>query len=304
MSDNNFRTTSLISEQMEDNSLLTIWTKTMGLIVRPWYSMDKLVFNFVKKGTSGQGFTVCIPTLKFGGACFDDWAYDILHDRRLEATIKAELNAGEKYPKAYKFITGNDGSKTLGICASSNGNGYCINASVVIDGKKEFANIPVSFHDLRKLSENYIRSYTVRRNELEKLRYNSEINQASYRKNIDADDEQITEVEDIDTNGISIPVIDDSINETESVTTLKIKAKKEISERQSAPGNYSMQGYDEANVLRNIIFDKDAVNSLGTTWSKLLERSQSLETPLEYTANFRVSTENGREVLYFKSFAA
>ena len=124
------RTKSLIEEQMEDNSLLTIWTQKWGLIIRPWYSADKLVFSFVEKGQKGAGFDVFMDIQKDGTTCFDDWAYDITHDRRAESILYKEKQSGQQYPMHYKYVTGEKGDKSVGICNSRNGSGYVINAAV------------------------------------------------------------------------------------------------------------------------------------------------------------------------------
>ncbi len=173
------REISYIEEQMKDNNLFELWTQKWGVKVYPWYSADKIKFSFIEKGAEGKGksFEIYMNTQKDGIICFDDWAYDILHDRRFEANMLAEAKSGEKYPVGYKFITGESGEKSIGIANASSGQGYCINA-VIPDSKdpskKIIANIPVRFHDLRKLAERYVRSYESRKEELEQTRRTAE----------------------------------------------------------------------------------------------------------------------------------
>ncbi len=177
------RNVSLIESVMRDNSIFALWTQTWGLIVRPCYQIDRLKFSFIEKGAEGKGksFDIYVEALKFGAACFDNWAYDVLHGR-FERILAAEKTAGEKYPKAYKYVTGENAEKSVGIMNSTNG-GYCINAMVPgEDGKKVYANVPVSFHDLRLLAQNYVKSYESRRDELEKIRLAAEAEIEKNRK--------------------------------------------------------------------------------------------------------------------------
>jgi len=167
------REESIIEEAAKDNELFRLWTQTWGLIVRPAYDIDKLKFSFIEKGTEGKGksFDIYVECLKFGASCFDDWAYDILNDRRLEKILAKEKQEGQKYPVYYKYVTGENGEKSVGIANSTKGDGYCINAC---GGDKTYANVPVSFHDLRKMAEAYKRSYRKRVAYLDQLREEAE----------------------------------------------------------------------------------------------------------------------------------
>lgn len=187
------REISKVEEQMKDNSLFTTWTEQKGLNVRPAYAIDKLCFSVVDKGKGGKGdsFEIYMDTLADDHLCFDDIASDILSGR-FEQILNYEKKSGEKYPKYYKYATGFSGEKHIGICNSSSGIGYCINAMVPRkytagfsgsdeEGKKQvIVNIPVSYHGLRKLSERYMASYKIRKDELEKIRLDAAL---EYSKN-------------------------------------------------------------------------------------------------------------------------
>ncbi len=162
---------SNVEEMATQNEIFELWTKYWGLKVYPAYGIDKLKFSFVEKGQSGKGksFDIYMNVAKDGAQCFDNWAYDILHGR-FERVMVAEKNAEEKYPKAYKYVTGEKAEKGLGIMNSTT-SGYCLNAYVPgKDGKTIFANVPVSFHDLRHIAERYQYSYEERKKELEDIR--------------------------------------------------------------------------------------------------------------------------------------
>ncbi len=186
------RKISHIQEQMENNTIFETWTQTWGIKVYPAYGIDKLKFAFIEKGAEGGGksFDIYMECLKDGAQCFDNWAYDILHGR-LEKTLAAEKQKGEQYPKAYKYVTGENAEKSIGLCNSSNG-GICINACVPgDDGKKVFANIPVSFHDVRHIAERYMVTYAPRLAELEEIRKKAAVELAKWNKDEEEKQQQI-----------------------------------------------------------------------------------------------------------------
>lgn len=285
MSDQKYRTMSLIEENFRDNSILTIWTNSMGLIVRPWYENDKLVFNFIEKGKAGKGktFSVCIPCLKYGAGCFDNWAYDILNDRRFERTLAEEKN--EKYPVTYQIVTGDKGSKSLGICNSSSGKGgYCINAK----SGSNYANIPVTFHDLRLLATNYKRSYEDRRKYLDGLRREAVVkNNNLHNQNLDA--EEYCEAEYTDDSGTNITVF--------------MESASGVKQRAEYPDCYAMKGVDSSGVKRNIVFTKQAIEEMSSLWNAFFKRANDTSKgPTSFNAEYEIVNENGVEVYQFIRF--
>lgn len=192
------RVQSYLEEATERNAIFSAWTLKWGIHVSPWYNKDKLKFSFVEVGKNGKGnsFDVYVDTIKFLGPCFYKWAKDILSSsRRFENILAQELKAGEKYPKHYKFVTGNKGNKSVGICNSQNGK-YCINATASINGKSTSANIPVDFSDLELLAEMFMESYKerlaaveARRKEVEKTIQNH-FNKDEDSSNHTVEDEQ------------------------------------------------------------------------------------------------------------------
>lgn len=185
---NNYRTRSSIEESASEGVLFSAWTQTWGLKVTPWYSMDKVKFSFIQKGANGKGnsFDVCVNAKKDYSFDLTDFAHEVLHDIRTPfdflQVMEQEAAAGEQYPKRYKFVTGSNGEKSIGVCNSKNG-GYCINASSVINGKRVFANIPCTYYDIYDILSTFMRTYENRSKEIETIRTNGIRNlEENYKK--------------------------------------------------------------------------------------------------------------------------
>lgn len=183
-----YKTKSSAEEAAEEGLLFVGWTQTWGIKVTTWYSMDRLKFSFIQKGASGKGnsFDVCVNAKKDYAFDFLDFAHEVLHDIRTPfdfiTIMQKEADAGEQYPKRYKFITGSNGEKSVGFCNSKNG-GYCINATSVVNGKKVFANIPVSYYDIYDIVSAFMETYEERRKELNEIRKKGiKRNEENYRK--------------------------------------------------------------------------------------------------------------------------
>ncbi len=177
--------------QMKDGSILTIWTNHWGLKVRPAVRIDKLKFSFVDKGTEGKGktFDIYMDTLKDGMPCFENWLYDYRHGI-LSKVLADEKSAGEQYPKTYLYRTGDNAENSVGIANSSSGNGYVINASTTVNGKKLFVNIPVTYHDIRRLFERYEKIFAGRMEELEQILEDSVKESQKYFENASAQNKE------------------------------------------------------------------------------------------------------------------
>ena len=124
--------------------------------LKPAYAIDKMVFCFVKKNTkAAQSFNVYMDLDDF-----DIWMSDI-ENFRMKRIIDEEGKAKKTLPETYKIVTGEKGAFSVGICKSSNGDGYVINGH----GKKkengkytgDFMNafVPVSYDWLRVTARYY-----------------------------------------------------------------------------------------------------------------------------------------------------
>ena len=254
------RKISHVQEQMEQNAIYDSWTQTWGLKVYPAYGIDKLKFSFIEKGSSGKGksFDIYVECLRDGAQCFDNWAYDILHGR-LERVLLAEKQAGEKYPKAYKYVTGESAEKSVGIMNSTNG-GFCINASVPgSDNKKVFCNIPVSFHDLRHIAERYMVSYEPRKKALEEIRAKAEAGARNWNKDAeDAESVAVTqtsaeEVAEAPKTETAEPKAKAEKKPTPETTAVELKTSSVLVNEN---GTCHLSAFDKKNVEREFVFPK------------------------------------------------
>lgn len=136
--------------------------------IKPAYDIDKVVFSFVKKGTDGKtSFDVYLDM-----DIFDLWMDDV-STYRMKKVIDTEKANGEKYPKEYKSVTGENGSFTVGVCASEKLAGmYVINGSGKhkedgkLTGNLLRAFVPVDYNWLRITAKYYKRTCTEHFSEL------------------------------------------------------------------------------------------------------------------------------------------
>lgn len=152
---------SLRQKHAEEGCLNAAFTEKGWFVkIKPAYAIDKVVFCFVKKGSSGKdSFNVYLDL-----DVFDLWMDDV-QSFRLTKIIANEVQQGQTYPAYYKSVTGENGSYMVGICASSKTPGmYVINGS----GKhkengKQVGNtlkafVPVSYDWLRITAKYYQRT--------------------------------------------------------------------------------------------------------------------------------------------------
>lgn len=118
--------------------------------VKPAFSIHKILIDFVEKGKKGSGFGIYVDL-----DLFDNWMDDVL-SRTFARMLRAELEAGEKYPKYYKYVTGENGEKSVGFANSTGkSGGYVINGSTVVNGSRVFANVPVDYNWLSTTAKYY-----------------------------------------------------------------------------------------------------------------------------------------------------
>ncbi len=293
------RKKSQIEENMSKNVIFETWTQTWGLKVYPAYGIDRIKFAFIEKGTGGKGksFEICIECLQNDTHCFDNWAYDILHGR-FERILANEKQAGEMYPRAYKYITGENGQKSLGIMNSTNG-GYCINAPVLgKDGnpvkdrwnKIIYVNIPVSFHGLRHIAERYLVSYRDRKKELEQIRKAASKNRQDSEETDSS--ESAHELAAPDNAPVNTSPKDTEKKKAQKLptppTTKKVLKTQSVLSKDSK-GNYSLLAIDKKNNTNEFTFPREywESNKYGKIGDVFKEKA-SIDKGLLLTLHFYV----------------
>jgi len=290
------RNISHIEEQMNANAIFDTWTQTWGIKVYPAYGIDKLKFSFIEKGASGKGksFDIYMECLRDGAQCFDNWAYDILHGR-MERILANEKQAGEKYPKAFKYTTGENAEKSLGIMNSTNG-GYCINASVPgSDNKKIFCNIPISFHDLRHIAERYMVSYQKRKDELEQIREKAAKEQVNWRNSQDNATSNAPAVQN-NTQTSQAETKTSNVVEIEKVKA-KFKVKAEAPLADSKDGWKTLKVLDASGKERTVAFGPKAIEKTGNRWNQFVNHLKS-----HPSAEFTITAQENNQYLQFIAF--
>lgn len=290
------RNISHIEEQMNANAIFDTWTQTWGIKIYPAYGIDKLKFSFIEKGASGKGksFDIYMECLRDGAQCFDNWAYDILHGR-MERILANEKQAGEKYPKTFKYTTGENAEKSLGIMNSTNG-GYCINASVPgSDNKKIFCNIPISFHDLRHIAERYMISYQKRKDELEQIREKAAKEQANWRNSQDNATSNAPTTQN-NTQTAQAETKPSNVVEIEKVKA-KFKVKAEAPLADSKDGWKTLKVLDASGKERTVAFGPKAIEKTGNRWNQFVNHLKS-----HPSAEFTITAQENNQYLQFIAF--
>lgn len=159
--------------------------------IYPCLNIGKYKFSFAQKGSNGKGFDVYMDIEDL-----ELWVDDILDaSKTLLKTIIAEKKANEKYPKTYKYVTGENGMNSLGIgVATVNNNGFAvINGSGLVTEtnengesttKKRYANVPVDYNWLRKFAKEFRRETSSYFRKMTELTLKTA---ASYKPNVDDD---------------------------------------------------------------------------------------------------------------------
>lgn len=178
--------------------------------IYPCLQIGKYKFSFAKKGQKGKGFDVYMDIEDL-----ELWVDDILDvSKTLLKTITAEKAAKEQYPKTYKYVTGENGSKSIEIGASSSEKGFAVlNASGMVESKKQFANVPVDYIWLRKFAKEFRRETSGYFRKMTELTLKVS---ASLRNDVDDDD--------MDSQNESCPI--NKPTDTESAPTKSESEKK------------------------------------------------------------------------------
>lgn len=233
------------------------------------YNKPSILFSFVEKGKKGAGFDIYVDI-----DVFDNWSDDVLGiPEKFRKTIEAERAAGSTYPKAYKYVTGNNGEKSVGFAPASKGFAV-INGVTVKDGAKQYANIPVDYDWIRTVCKRYRRIVRVWQAEMAKLTLQNALSYSSNLKNKASDSE------------CNDPVSDDREYKSESITSGKpepVTENKEVSKPEDKPqkvlqiltvrntiplmrlknnNGFAVKAKDKSGAVYNIIFLNENINRI------------------------------------------
>lgn len=197
-----YRNRSYAEENASAGVLFSAWTQKWGLKVYPWYGMDKIKFSFIEKGAKGKGNScdICIHTIKDYAFTFEDLKHEVLHDIRTPYDFLQVMTQEKEHPVInpktksqipgrYKFITGKNGEKYVGIMPSNDGKGFVICGQAVINGKYVHPMLKVSYYDIYNIVKAYDETYEERRQELKKMRLDGIRELESHYSKQDYDDD-------------------------------------------------------------------------------------------------------------------
>lgn len=303
------RNKSYIQQNAEKGAFMTLWGKTWGLSVYPAYSIDKVKFSFIEVGAEGKGksFDIYVDTVRDGAQCFDNWAFDILNDRRFERVLAEEAKAGNKYPVAYKFVTGENGEKGVGICNSTAAGKYTFQGEIPgADGKKVYANVQCNFSDLRRLAENFVKSYEARREEIRNLC----VEVTSQRKDSKKEEQDQSKDQSKAEKPAGNAANEKSSKQKAATETTKSAASSEVFEvrvktltpiTQMKNGkDLAIQAITEGGETKNILFLQDVTKKIDAVrWSNFLK-----STKVEGYTFKGAFSETGKGSLIFQKFTA
>lgn len=206
-------------QKMADEGVLNSQYTQNGWFVKvkPAFGITKIVFSFVMKGKAGEGFDIYMDL-----DTFDNWADDIERRNIFEQILANEKNAGEQFPKTYKYITGDNGEKSVGIANAKKGSGYIINGVSCINNNKVFANVPVDMDWLRTTVKYYRRSVKESKVFEELARTTLEV-ASKYHKELSEDEPDYTPA---DNSSSTVTSLDEMRNSSVNTALQSSKDKK------------------------------------------------------------------------------
>lgn len=190
--------------------------------IYPVIRLDKVKFAFVKKGEQGTGFDIYVDMAKF-----------LRLTKNILSGRLAKLIAEDKgsYPSAWKYKSGNDGSKTLAIGKSKSGTPL-INGSVKDEKGNKYAMVPLqSYEDLEVMAELFMicTGYTPVTGywaEIKKIFEEAQKNNQKYYQNDDVDEAPVPNPTN-KSEQVPVERTDEHTNDTSSVTSEKAGNKEQ-----------------------------------------------------------------------------
>lgn len=299
------RDKSYIFSNAEKGAFCTLWGEKWGVSVYPAYGIDKIHFSFIEKGSEGKGksFDIYMDTIRDGLGCFDNWAEDIL-DGTMFRILKAEKDAGEKYPKYYKYNTGAKAEKSVGIMCSSKSGMYVLNAGPGVDNIH--ANVVIGRNDLIRLARRFRSTYAGRMAQLDALMMNTiQNNEKKYGKKAQEPTSSTQSVQPAEntqeTKTEATPAEEAKPSQTESVG----KAVSMIEFKTTSPMTSMKNGKDmcvqavtKDGTAKNIIFRQKVFSGIEPAlWSKFLKRTE--KAGIKFRGTFAETPKGNLEFIGF-----
>lgn len=289
-------------KEAEDGILAAQYTLNGWFVkIYPAYEIDLVKFAFVKKNTKGEGFDVYMTMDKM-----DIWADDIL-SFRLKKVIEAEKAEGSQYPKAYKYITGENGAKSIGICPSTTDGAFAtINGCSLVNGKKVYANVPVDYDWLRITAKWFKRTSAKAFDEMaalivssSKRDFNVDAHDAEEMVSSGYEQEQAIKEPANKKPAEKKPEPVKSVKETKGNEQVKerITGYGEIKEIKPQSGNYCMKATNSKGEDIKVIFLDERIKTM--EWNKFKEMLER-QKKLSFAAQFQIDAKGN---YYFMSMA-
>ncbi len=315
-SERNLRSKSLIQERCEEGSLFKTWTQHWGVSIKPVYDMDKLRFEIIDRNKTGKGFNVDVPCRKDNVLDFINFCDEVLwskpYKKSFHNVLEAEKQAGEKYPKRYKWVTGWDGEKSVGFTNSSKEGYYVLNANNT--ATKVYVNIPLCDTAIEDICEEFLRTYACRKKSLEDIQDEGINNlQDFYTKNknqVDADAPATSnsETEEVAaTNGSNesakVTTVTKVHNELEAAIYTINPVKKVNDDLYEFTFKVRKQDGSQGDNEYKAIVDRKNYHGSNELFAKLIKDSKS-DSTLVTIKYFRDSDSSNQNVAYITDIAA
>lgn len=242
------------------------------LKIKPALAIDKVVFSFVKKGTSGNGFDIYADIDKF----------DLLCDDILNRELQRKLENSSLQKPAWDYTTGEKGNKTLKIFQGNNGiviNGYVVN-------EKLTGNVPVKLEELRIMAKWHRRVSSIYFEQMAQECIKAmKSNERFFESNTDTEGDNIPEPDNpIEKGTAAQEVPEKAAGKNNSAATGNPKNTRNPNElfvkiRTSTPvqkygrcGNFCFKGYSKNNQEWIFVVPKENITSIGEEqWNSFYE---------------------------------
>lgn len=244
------------------------------LKIKPALAIDKVVFSFVKKGTSGSGFDIYTDVDKF----------DLLCDDILNRELQSKIQTSSMQNPAWDYTTGEKGNKTLKIFQGNNGiviNGY-------VKETKLTGNVPVKLEELRIMAKWHRRVSSIYFEQMAQECIKAmKSNEKFFMQNTDAMDTGMAGISETDIPTEKETTAQEASEKPEKAAGKNNSAAKDnrnpnelsVIIKMSTPvqkygrcGNFCFKGYSKSNQEWIFVVPKENISSIGEErWNSFYE---------------------------------